>query len=267
MSEQTILKKSRRHASQGDLKYAILLYDEFISNYPESTQYLDAKVEAAELRIIEDKHSKNSTQGESKKESDILKEEARQSFESSEAVKKLKEKVAATLLKKLKQEQEHKKNEEVVWFYSKDANTREGPISFNELKSLYSNQTIDDDTLAWSPESDEWVKSKIILSKKQSVKSTATLPQVETSPITLGSSKDEASHKQNHSKMKYLLGVIVAIAIFIITAVVAKIYGLFISSILDSMENISEFIHFWIWMTKLIPWLLGIWLIKLSWKK
>ena len=100
---------------------------------------------------------------------EALKEKARQAFESSEAVKKLKEKEAATLLEKQKKEQEHKKNEETVWFYSKDADTREGPISFNELKSLHSNQTIDDDTLVWSPESNEWEKSKTILSKKQLV--------------------------------------------------------------------------------------------------
>lgn len=67
--------------------------------------------------------------------------------------------------------------------------------------------------------------------------------------------------------MKYLLGVVIAVVILVITAVVFQVYGLFISSYLSSMENISEFKYVAIGLTKLIPWILGIWLIKLSWKK
>ena len=67
--------------------------------------------------------------------------------------------------------------------------------------------------------------------------------------------------------MKYLLGFVVAIAILLITAVVFQTYGLFISSKLNSMGGISEFKYIAIGMTKLIPLILGIWLIKLSWKK
>jgi len=67
--------------------------------------------------------------------------------------------------------------------------------------------------------------------------------------------------------MKYLLGIVVAIIIFIIASVVAKFYGLYISSILSSMENISQFKYFAIGLTRVIPFILGLWLIQLSWKK
>lgn len=67
--------------------------------------------------------------------------------------------------------------------------------------------------------------------------------------------------------MKYLLGLVVAIIILVVTLVVFKIYGLYLSSILNSMGNISEFKYVAIGMTELIPIILGIWLIKLSWKK
>jgi len=67
--------------------------------------------------------------------------------------------------------------------------------------------------------------------------------------------------------MKYLLGVVVVIVILAITSVVFGCYGIFISSYLDSMENISQFKYIAIGLTKLIPLFLGFWLIKLSWKK
>lgn len=73
MREQDILKLARFHVAQGDLKDAILAYDKFISNFPKSSSYLDAKVEAAEVRGIVDEYSKNSAQEESKQEQEIPK--------------------------------------------------------------------------------------------------------------------------------------------------------------------------------------------------
>ena len=112
----------------------------------------------------------------SEKEKDILKEKARIAFESSDAVKKIKEKEAAALIKKQEQEKERIDNEEPVWFYSKDVKTREGPISFNELKNLHKNKTIEDDALVWSPNLEEWEEAYNVVNKKNTSKPTQSSP-------------------------------------------------------------------------------------------
>lgn len=121
------------------------------------------------------------------KEKDLLKEKARVAFESSDAVKKIKKKEAAALIKKQEQEKERIDNEEPVWFYSKDVKTREGPISFNELKNIHKNKTIEDDTLVWSPKLDEWEEAYKIINKQY--KNSEKLPDKE--PVTLLSEPKE----------------------------------------------------------------------------
>lgn len=67
--------------------------------------------------------------------------------------------------------------------------------------------------------------------------------------------------------MKKFLGVIVAIGIFVIMTVVHNIYGIMIDSMRESMEDISKFQFVAMGLSKVIPLLLAIWFVKLSWKK
>ncbi len=67
--------------------------------------------------------------------------------------------------------------------------------------------------------------------------------------------------------MKKLLGIAVAIVIFVIMVVVHNVYGIMIDSMRESMEDISKFQFVAMGVSKLIPLLLAVWLIKLSWKK
>ena len=63
------------------------------------------------------------------------------------------------------------------------------------------------------------------------------------------------------------VAIVVAIFILIIAATVFNIYGILLTEKLNSMEDISEFKYVAIGLTKLIPWILGFWLVRLSWKK
>ena len=67
--------------------------------------------------------------------------------------------------------------------------------------------------------------------------------------------------------MKKVLGVIVAIVIFIIMAVIHNVYGVMIDSMRESMENISKFQFVAMGLSKMIPLLLAIWFVKISWRK
>lgn len=48
---------------------------------------------------------------------------------------------------------------------------------------------------------------------------------------------------------------------------VHNVYGIMIDSMRESMEDISQFQFVTMGVSKLIPLLLAVWLIKLSWKK
>ncbi|PHS55525.1 MAG: hypothetical protein COB17_11455 [Sulfurimonas sp.] len=67
--------------------------------------------------------------------------------------------------------------------------------------------------------------------------------------------------------MKKLLGIAVAIVIFVVMATVHTVYGVMIDSMRESMENISKFQFVAMGLSKMIPLLLAIWFVKLSWKK
>ena len=67
--------------------------------------------------------------------------------------------------------------------------------------------------------------------------------------------------------MKKILGVVVAIVIFMIMAVIHNIYGIMIDSMRESMENISKFQFVAMGLSKMIPLLLAIWFVKISWRK
>lgn len=67
--------------------------------------------------------------------------------------------------------------------------------------------------------------------------------------------------------MKKVLGVVVAIIIFIVMAVIHNIYGVMIDSMSESMENISKFQFVAMRLSKMIPLLLAIWFVKISWRK
>lgn len=67
--------------------------------------------------------------------------------------------------------------------------------------------------------------------------------------------------------MKKVLGVIVAIVIFMIMAVIHNIYGVMIDSMRESMENISKFQFVAMGLSKMLPLLLAIWFVKISWRK
>ena len=67
--------------------------------------------------------------------------------------------------------------------------------------------------------------------------------------------------------MKKVLGVVVAIIIFMIMAVIHNIYGVLIDSMRESMENISKFQFVAMGLSKMIPLLLAIWFVKISWRK
>ncbi len=67
--------------------------------------------------------------------------------------------------------------------------------------------------------------------------------------------------------MKKLLGIVVAIVIFMIMVAVHNVYGIMIDSMRESMEDISKFQFVAMGVSKLVPLLLAVWLIKLSWIK
>jgi len=67
--------------------------------------------------------------------------------------------------------------------------------------------------------------------------------------------------------MKKVLGVVVAIVIFMVMAVIHSIYGVMIDSMRESIENISKFQFVAMGLSKMIPLLLAIWFIKISWRK
>ncbi len=66
--------------------------------------------------------------------------------------------------------------------------------------------------------------------------------------------------------MKKVLGVIVAIVILVIMTMIHAVYGIMIDSIRESMVDISKFQFVAMGVSKMIPLLLAIWFIKLSWK-
>lgn len=96
-----------------------------------------------------------------------LKQKAQDAFNNSDAVKKQKEENLKELMLKKQAELERLESEQAVWFYSDDAETQHGPKSLNELKALYKNKTISNDTLVWMPECEEWKRFESVLSEKQ----------------------------------------------------------------------------------------------------
>jgi len=75
----------------------------------------------------------------------LLAKKAQETFQASSEVKKLKEQKAAALAAK-----------ERCWFYSNDLETQKGPTSLHDLRELFKNETINKETLVWSPNLDKW---------------------------------------------------------------------------------------------------------------
>lgn len=67
--------------------------------------------------------------------------------------------------------------------------------------------------------------------------------------------------------MKKVLGVIVAIIIVWIMGAISFVFKAMIEVKIANMENISQFQYFIMGLVSLIPLIIAIWLIKLSWRK
>ena len=67
--------------------------------------------------------------------------------------------------------------------------------------------------------------------------------------------------------MKKVLGVIVAVVIIWISGIISMLLKAMIEISRTNIENISEFRFILMGLVPFIPFIIGIWLVKLSWRK
>lgn len=79
-----------------------------------------------------------------------LQDIADSSFKNSETINRL-------IQEKRRLEAEKKQKEKENWFYSTNLQEKKGPITYNELTSLFKNGYVKEDTVVWSPNLDDWL--------------------------------------------------------------------------------------------------------------
>ncbi|WP_457668683.1 GYF domain-containing protein, partial [Thiolapillus sp.] len=124
---------------------------------------------------------------------EILAEKARLAFEASEAVKRLQAQKKAALAEKKRQENERKKEEKAIWFYSKDLENREGPMSIITIKKLLKEGGISKDTLVWSPDIDEWKPVEQVVENIQPARTSSLSKQL--SAATKKTASEQPAHE------------------------------------------------------------------------
>ena len=93
--------------------------------------------------------------------SKLLEEQALKALNQSQAVKLEREK------KEKEQSLKRKESEFRIWFYSYDLNETIGPVSFEELKQVYS-ETESDGMMVWSPNQGDWKLASEVIEKSAS---------------------------------------------------------------------------------------------------
>ena len=114
--------------------------------------------------------------------SKILEEQALKALNASQAVKLEREK------KEQEQSLKRKESEFRIWFYSYDLNETIGPVSFEELKQVYS-ELESDGMMVWSPNQGDWKLASEVIEKS------ATREVVSDIDIKLEENKFSNKHK------------------------------------------------------------------------
>lgn len=192
--------------------------------------------------------------------SKLLEEQALKALNQSQAVKLEREK------KEKEQSLKRKESEFRIWFYSYDLNETIGPVSFEELKQVYS-ETESDGMMVWSPNQEDWKHAHELLSDKNK-KEDAEYKKITEGKFDFPTKEEKAIIKRNEishikndtpkgflsklidgdyglAKTYWLYGVVFSIPINMLMNYISSIIWIFIILLVFSVYQFFLLIGIW----------------------